>query len=351
VKLEPAIPPHLQVKRTQSLNAPPDFKPTVASYSARFAPTVKTLPMAYIGVQYKQASSDVVQAIDTVAAAFQSGGGPGFWDRAEYVDELGYTNAVLVGYWDSKDDHANWEAGLPRDWWHPGAVLDGEIGFFLECYTPSVADTETTYGHQYPEGYANLASHMSGPTDTHGYWGSARDRIARSQTDSLEAQGEPQVTSNWDGTTLGRHIVVDPHENLCLLRSGQDWTDVGPEERDFYLRDVKPSLDRGMRYIRDEGKAVGCYFNRYMTVVTKQGAVDKTYSLSAWHSLNELEAWVKTDSHLEIFAAGMKHYLTFAKPMLRLYHEMFVVRASGQHFEYFNCHQKTGMLNALNTRA
>jgi aldoxime dehydratase len=43
----------------------------------------------------------------------------------------------------------------------------------------------------------------------------------------------------------------------------------------------------------------------------------------------------------------MKHDETFENVQLRLWHEMYVLRARDQRFEYFNCHHKTGMLNAL----
>ncbi|MBK1870592.1 phenylacetaldoxime dehydratase family protein [Aestuariivirga sp. YIM B02566] len=346
--LEPAIPSHLQAPRTRPLAAPEGFVPATPSYSARFSPEVTALPMAFFGVQFSETSPASTSAIAFQQQGFAKPFGPSFWDRAEYVDERGCINSVLVGYWDDRQTYDRWCASLPEDWWRAGAPLDGALGFFRECYTPSIADTETTFSHPHPEGYATIATAMSGMTDTHGYWGSARDRIPRAQTDDLAPQGAPKAALAGSNDTLRRHIVVTPHDNLCLLRSGQDWTDTDAEERHFYLHSVKPKLDEGMEFIRDEGGRVGCYFNRYMTLCASAGPLDKTYSLSAWRSLGELEAWVKTDSHLAIFAAGTRHYRTFKDGRLRLYHEMSVIRAKDQSFEYFNCHDRTGMLNTLN---
>lgn len=346
--LEPAIPSHLQLPRTRPLATPEGFVPATPSYSARFSPKVRALPMAFFGVQFSATSPESANAIALQQRGFAKPFGPSFWDRAEYVDERGYTNSVLVGYWDDRQTYDRWCASLPEGWWRAGAPLDGDLGFFRECYTPSITDTETTFSHPYPEGYAKIATAMSGMTDTHGYWGSARDRIPRTQTDGLAPEGTPKAALVDGNDTLCRHIVVTPHDNLCLLRSGQDWADSDADERRFYLETVKPKLDEGMTFIRDEGEKVGCYFNRYMTLFTAAGPVDKTYSLSAWRSLAELEAWVKTDSHLAIFAAGTRHYRNFKEARLRLYHEMSVIRAVDQSFEYFNCHDRTGMLNALN---
>ena len=75
------------------------------------------------------------------------------------------------------------------------------------------------------------------------------------KTDALEPVGQPEAASIDDSETLGRHIVVEPHENLCLLRSGQDWSVTGDAERKFYFEHVKPFLDIGMKEIRDEGRA------------------------------------------------------------------------------------------------
>lgn len=347
-QLEPAIPAHLQEPRTRPLGVPEGFVPATPSYSARFSRDVTTLPMAFFGVQFGKASPESARAVELQQKGFERPFGPAFHDRAEYVDERGYTNSVLVGYWDNRETYDRWCASLAQDWWHAGAFLDGELGFFRECYTPSISDTETTFSHPHPEGYAKIAHAMSGMTDTHGYWGSARDRIPRAQIDQLAPHGEPQAELAGSNDTLRRHIVVTPHDNLCLLRSGQDWTDTSTDERSFYLETVKPRLDEGMAFIRDQGEKVGCYFNRYMTLSAGTGPVAKTYSLSAWRGLSELEAWVKTDSHLAIFAAGTRHYRTFKDARLRLYHEMSVIRAADQSFEYFNCHDRTGMLNALN---
>ena len=85
-----------------------------------------------------------------------------------------------------------------------------------------------------------------------------------------------------------------------------------------------------------------------MAVQHDNGPVEKSYSVSAWHSLSELEDWVRADTHLAIWAAGIKHFkLAGDEAKLRLYHEMMVLRAEDQSFSYFNCHHETGMLRAV----
>lgn len=344
--LEPAIPAHLRVERTRPLNAPPGFTPQHASYSARFHPSVKCLPIVYLGTQCK-AGVDCSAALENLRSAFRGNTAPAFVDEARFVDESGYENVVLVGYWDDRRIYENWNTALPAGWWHAGLPVDGVIGAFREAYTPSVADTETTFSHPHPEGYAAIADRMSGKTDTHEYWGSARDRIPRAQTEDLEPAGRPRVSLGLQHDTLGRIVEVLPHDNLCLLRSGQDWCWTTGDERAFYLGKVRPLLEKGMREISGEGLSRGCFFNRYMRIQGAGGPVEKSYSVSAWHSLGHLESWVRADTHLAIWAAGIKHFkLAGEQAQLRLYHELMVLKAEDQSFAYFNCHRGTGMLRS-----
>jgi aldoxime dehydratase len=348
MKLEPAIPQHLRTKRTQPLRTSEDFVPASTSYSSRFKPSVTTLPFVYFGIQYTDKNAEVETLADRLKQGFSKPNGPAHWDRATYIDEAGYTNKVIAAYWKDKEMFKAWQNGQAVNWWCEGIDMNGPIGLFREAYTPGVEDTETTFSHTHPEGYSHLADHWSEPTDTHDYWGSARDRMARSQTDPFEPAGQPSATLEPGKDSLGKHVRVTPHENLCLLRSGQDWTQTEGTERAFYLEKVEPTLRKGMMEIRNEGLSKGCYYNRYMTVTTEDGEpIEKTYSVSGWHSISEIEQWVQKATHLAIYNVGVKHYQRMdGKAKLRLYHEMFVIRAADQHYEYVNCHAQTGMLKA-----
>ncbi len=178
----------------------------------------------------------------------------------------------------------------------------------------------------------------------HAYWGGMRDRIPLSQTSEMTPAGAPRLVRDGD------RVRVEPHENICLIRSGQDWSDTEAAERRMYLDDVEPVLHAGMDFLRDEGLAIGCLANRYMTVLDSDGrATEKTYGMSWWNSLAALERWAESHpTHVRIFGAAMK-YLSSLGPAakLRLYHEVTVARAGDQFFEYLNCHDRTGMLKAI----
>jgi aldoxime dehydratase len=188
---------------------------------------------------------------------------------------------------------------------------------------------------------------MSGEVQEHAYWGGMRDRIPLSQTSEMAPAGSASAVRD------GSRVQVIPHDNLCLIRSGQDWGDTEATERKMYLEDVEPVLREGMDFLRDNGRSIGCYANRYMTVVASDGTpTEKSYGMSWWKSLAALERWAESHpTHVRIFGAAMKYLSTLGPAAkLRLYHEVTVARADEQFFEYVNCHPQTGMLNAVGSR-
>jgi aldoxime dehydratase len=347
-ELEPAIPSHLRRERTCPLGASKNFKPKYASYAARFDESVTHLPMVYLGVQFS-IEAEAAAVIENIKSKIASPSGPSFHDTSRFIDHFGYVNVVFALYWRDLTQYKTWKSSLPEGWWHAGLTLDGQIGVFEETLIPSTMSSETIFTSHRREVHAKLADKMSGTVDSHGYWGSSRDRIPRGQTEDLAPVGKPSLQKvERSDDTKGRLLSVEPHENLCVLRSGQDWCDTEDEERNFYLNRVQPPLEAGMREISVEGGPLGCYFNRYMQVEDDDGPMEKTFSLSAWHSLEELEKWVKTETHLEIYKAGVSHFANAgAAAKLKLYHEMFVLKAEDQSFTYFNCHKETGMLGSV----
>jgi aldoxime dehydratase len=160
--------------------------------------------------------------------------------------------------------------------------------------------------------------------------------------------------SNQRPDTLMQDRICQVDETSCNARpdhtSGQDWGDTDASERKMYLDDVEPVLREGMDFLRDSGRSIGCYANRYMTVVASDGTpIEKSYGMSWWKSLAALERWAESHpTHVRIFGAAMKYLSTLGpSAKLRLYHEVTVARAEEAFFEYVDCHPQTGMLNAV----
>ncbi len=342
--MESAIPEHLRTARTRHRRVPDDYAPPYPSFVARHKPSVARVVMAYFGLQYKgEAPASAAEALDWIATAFQSAQGATHWDRACYIDEASYTNVVSVAYWDDPAKFDAWFAAARETWMAESRVAQG-LGTFIEVLRPSVEGYETLFSSLgRPEGIAVLAEGLSGEIQEHAYWGGMRDRIPLSQTNEMAPAGSPNLIRD------GARVRVKPHDNLCLIRSGQDWGDTDSAERKMYVEDVEPVLREGMDFLRDEGLSIGCFANRYMNVLDKNGTPsEKSYGMSWWKSLAALERWAESHpTHVRIFGAAMK-YLSSLGPAakLRLYHEVTVARADEQFFEYLNCHDKTGMLKA-----
>ncbi|KAL5615793.1 hypothetical protein FOBRF1_004541 [Fusarium oxysporum] len=159
--LEPAIPSHLKVNRTQPLHHPRCFRgPQQASHSARFHKETTTIVTIDLGVQHLP-STDPTIAIDLIRLAIRTKLGLHHHVRSSFIDSSGYRNVVFTLYWKDVATYREWEAALPPDWWYGGLSAASDIGVFKELYTVPITDTETTFALPNPEGYSVIAESMS----------------------------------------------------------------------------------------------------------------------------------------------------------------------------------------------
>jgi aldoxime dehydratase len=305
--------------------------------------------MAYFGVQGKTTAGNA--PYNELVARFATPHGPRHWERATYLDNREYHTLLAIAYWSDVNEFIAWrqESGFDT-WWQDPARQSDPVGYFVEVVTPTADRFETLFSSpDRPEGIGRLRQGVSGEVVEHAYWGGARDRIPVAQVDPLEPELVSATVVRRD--TFGSRVLVPGRSNLALIRSGQDWSDTQGRERSLYLNDVQPTLEAGMRYLRDEGAGIGCLSCRYMTVLDESGgATEKTFGLAHFDSLASLEAWAKSHpTHLAIFGGFMRYVqeLNF-QIALRLYHEIAVVPAGGQYFEYVNCHPATGLLSCIN---
>lgn len=327
--MESAIPPHLTVARTHQRRIPDDFAPPYPSFVARPAPGVRRVAMAYLGAE----DGDVTG----VEAALAEPDGPRHHDRA--VQDGGAV--VVAAYWDDPAAHERWTDRHREPWL-------AAPGRWVEAIRPRVETTETIFGSRSrPEGLAMLADGFSGEVQEHAYWGGMRDRMPASQTDRLHDPGPVDVER------VGDRVRVRPRGSVCLIRSGQDWSDTSPEERRLYLDDVEPDLRAGMDFLRESGLDVGCLANRYLTVLDDQGRpTERTYGLGWWRTMADLEQWSGTHpTHLAIFGAFNRLVRRQGGiTRLRLYHEVSVAGPDDQWFEYSGCPDGTGLTAGSGSR-
>lgn len=344
--MESAIPNHLKCPRTLGRRIDDDYQPPFPAQVARADASLKEVVMGYFGVQTigDDRRSHAVKGLKVIVQQFAGADGPQYHDLAQYRDADGYDNLIAIAYWKAPDSFKRWHASKPvADWWNSSERLKDGVGYFREVVVPRAEQFETLYA--FKDAYPGVGAIMGGASDDvqeHGYWGGMRDRIPLSQTDRLSPVGELTKAASSPGH--GGRVVISGHANIAVIRSGQDWADAEADERKLYLEEIEPVLRAGMDFLRDEGKSVGCYCNRYVTHIDVDGRpLEKSFGLSHWRSLEALERWSESHpTHLAIFNKFLQTVAGFQK--LRLYHEVSVVDETAQQYEYVNCHPRTGMM-------
>ncbi|WP_100637595.1 phenylacetaldoxime dehydratase family protein [Marinomonas sp. ef1] len=341
--MESAIPSHLQQERRVAKNTEQGYEPLFPAWTARFDPLVDQVVMAYFGVQSKE-YTDLFSLIP-ITSLFNTDFAPLYWDPAHYVDAQCFHNCIAIAYWRDVASFDKWRklSGFDK-WWNDPIREKETTGWFLEVVSPAADRFETLFSTLgVVEGLANLAQGMSEPIQEHAYWGSMRDRLPIAQTEELAS------TDTLYASQVSNRIQVKGRDNLCLIRSGQDWSETKGKERAMYTQDMQPVLIKGMDFLRDYGIEAGCISCRFMTVldpITGQ-KIEKTFGLAHFDALSSLESWAKTHpTHVAIFGSFMKYAQALEFNMaIRLYHEVAVIPASAQFFEYINCHSNTGLLS------
>jgi aldoxime dehydratase len=325
-----------------------NFKPPVSMWSARADVSVEQVVMAYFGVQSKgdDKKGRACGAFRNIVKSFGGDHAAGHHDLVHYVDAEGYDNFIAVAYWDNPKEYELWNSRADIvNWWASDDRLKEGIGYFREVLSPRMEQFETIFTAEDPlEGVGVLMGGVSEPIMEHGYWGSMRDRFPLSQTDTMEPSGEVSVKEG--APKLGGRVIMKGHQNLAVIRSGQDWGQTEGEEREIWMKTIEPVLREGMDYLRDEGMEAGCYSNRYVQLMDEDGnPIEKSFGVSHWRSLAHLELWAESHpTHLSIFVTFNRLAKKFKN--LKLYHEVSVFDTDAQYYEYINCHPKTGMLKA-----
>ncbi|KAK5993741.1 Phenylacetaldoxime dehydratase-like protein [Cladobotryum mycophilum] len=356
--LQSAIPEHLRVERTLPAATPPGYVPSFQAYSANFGKDVANLTMAIVGAQFETRNEELERSAMSKVTSFLEAliqgedTRPAFSEWASVTDREGFYNVTSIAYWKSDVAYQKWsvDSGF-KAWWQSLESQEQKHGWFLEIFSPTVDRFETVFSDsQVPEGAAHMRDGVLGPIQEHVYWGSMRDRMPASQTNPLDGE-KANMRPRADSSTLrlSQRVRVSGKKNLAIIRSGQDWHSTVPEERALYLSTMHPVLTKGMDFLRDQGDEVGCYSCRFMDIIdskTSKADKDRTFALAYFDDLSSLERWSKEHpTHLAIFG-GFLQYATKLKNnlSLRLFHEVLVVTAEQQLFEYVGCHPGTGML-------
>ncbi len=330
-------------ERLFPLRIPPGWDPPVPAFESVFDPDVHAVSMCVIGCQHApdQDITAFLTDLRSIAA------GADICDFAAGSDHAGLKQTVGIFYWYNPTQAADWLAStVLQGFWEKHGSADTGYGIFREMTNVPTTHFETLFsGPEHDHGLSQRRSGIKGPVAHHMYWGGMRDRIPHSAVNALEASGPLGVREE-----DGRRIVVEAHENLCIIRSGQDWSMTEGVQRTEYLETIEPTLAAGMAFLRDQGEAVNCYACRYMHETDGTGApVDRSFGLAYFRTMKDLEDWAENHpTHLAIFNTFLEIAPKYGPDLqLRLWHEVSVLPAGEQMAEYVNCAPGTGLLGGL----
>jgi len=343
--MESAIPDHLLRPRLRHARVADDFRPPGRAVVPRFDASVTSVSVACLGLQHSPMSLNEVAASPSawLGAQLQADDGPRQFDLAEFIDGTGHRNLLWSAYW-LDDGFEPWWQRVGHRWTGDATLFPTTfpaLGRFAEIFTPSVDRIEAITDGEPLHGLASLASRLSGPVREQGYWGSMRDRIALSQTDAMAPQGEFRAQVD------GPRITLQAPANLCVIRTGQDWSEAGPIERAAYLERIAPTMRSSTDLLQSSGAAFACLCSRHAWPLDGRGTRrDASFGLSLWRSLADLERWAEVQpTHLASYVGSVRHAERFgAATRFSRYHEVLVPAAQQARFEYRHCHAGTGVL-------
>ncbi|KAI1354025.1 hem-containing dehydratase protein [Xylaria sp. FL0043] len=333
---ENAIAEHLQQERILPAKTPQNYHPAFPVYTARYPKAATDLVMAVLGTQFPSRCDETQVAIAKLSSFLESENAdtslrPSFYEFASVTDASNHYNEAILAYWPSTAAYKQWavESGF-QQWWDSLDPEQKSHGWFIEVFFPTIDRVETVFtSNEVAEGAAHMKESFSAAIIEHGYWGSMRDPSTK------------------------RRVRVPGTANLAVIRSGQDWADTYPAERELYIGEMQPVLTRGIDFLRDHGHEVGCYSCRLMDIVNINAGkadCDRTFGLAYFDEQASLERWSREHpTHLGIFGGFFRYMKKLENHItLRLFHEVMVLKPEQQLFEYVGCHAATGMPTAMN---
>jgi len=321
-------------------NMPPNWQPPAPAWQSNWRQQ-EPLLVAYFA---QQGASP--EAIDGWAKKFLgSEAGALSIEQALYTDIEGVVNYIYISYW-RQQDYLEWWLRA-QQWWQQPARLEPGVGFWREVFAMPQDHFETLHSSPNTHGIGATTEDIEGPIDEHGYAGGMRDRIEILQGQDAKATVTPKQGLVASYSADRRRVHVSLPENTCMIRSGQNWSACNTEQKQDYLLNVDPVLQKGMRYLRDNAQESGCYCMRLATKTDYEWqVVEQTFGLGYACDIYAFEDWAKSHpSHIAIFASFMQMAGRYGEDLqLQLWHEVAISPGQGSEAEYVNCHSNTGFL-------
>lgn len=342
-------------ERLVPLRKTPGFVPAVRRWSYRVPPDQAEIRVAYFGaVAPTEAALALHPLLDWVRdRVVGHPSGPTCVEHARFPSADGVTHSICA-YWIDEDRFRTWrEDRAVEAWWQAPERLAGELGTWREILRIPRDRQESLYWLDFPKGLSTSPEIELYPTPYCGYYGSMRDRLMASCRDRLEADPAASLSRRSGRHGYGEHWSVEAPGNITLICGGSSWGFMGLEQHADYEGKLREPVTNGMAYLAENALPSGCLSMRWQRSTDTEGTPEPDEHAHAYFfSLPHLENWSEHHgSHAAIFSAAIQRYRKYGSAnQLRTWHEVFVLPAGGQLFEYLNCHPDTGLLSWFDAR-
>jgi aldoxime dehydratase len=328
---------------------PPNCLPQYSVHTSKYPKDdVPEIFVSYYGAQDRGDPETAAEFVSWMRSMLSHPDAPLTHDWAFVDDRSGFKNHVFILYWTDLQTRTRFE-NSPEfvEFWNADARLCGDVGYWRECMRFPITRIETIFVNHRAQGLARLQE-VVGPIQVHGYNGSMRDRVPDSEKGHrFRPSAVGKLKRLPDLQPLGKRITVDPPDNLCIIRSGQDANGLSEKEDKLWREILLPPLTIGMDYALHHPEEIGCLNIRWITELDAEG---RTFGVKSscgiFLSVAHLEKWVSAHpTHAAMFDALPKVSEAMDHKMdLQLWHEVWVLPREGQLFEYVNCGSEVGLL-------
>ena len=272
--------------RIYPLRRPEGHTPPIPRYSA-VLPQQDKVAVLFMGVQSTDAATLRNVSFDQLLKA---GGdaAPVYADQATFTDPQNYLNRVAALYWLKAKDFDAWSKRPEVAEWRARVTESSSVGLWWEPVAVDADYMETIAFKEFLRGFSGCPVGFA-TTEGTGYWGAARDRIPAAAHDLFEpadVAAEPEA-----GASKIPYRKIQPPKNMTVIRSGVSWEHCEGEQLRDYEQRIRPALDAGMDYLRNNPRDTGCFALRQVGCVNASGdKIAEGYSLGAFVSLAHLES-------------------------------------------------------------
>lgn len=311
-----------------------------------FPEGVTHLVSVMFGFQAREAGNATAHR-EALQALFPIQDGPGWVERAHYVDAEGYHCDILLAYWVGRDGFQRWNNSAQVSAWWATLPTDpsSDVGFWREVMSAYKDRFQYAAGTEEKASAAALLPMVG--SKKFGYWGSYRDRFPASRTDNF-ASAYKEMPDPLQRETKGKRIRVATPDNICFIREGQGWERALEAERSIWTDKMEKVVDQWVEALQKTPKETGGLSIRFCREQNVETGVEreKQSQFGFLLSLAHIEKAARTHAtHLCVRSSFIDMYTEPKfQPQMHIWVEVQILKKDELDAQYVNCHAKTGLL-------